>query len=271
MCRRTRWNAGVYGVADRVLAVRSTAEAVGLPPGAWVHVDPDRRAGGAGRARALADYAPGLPFLRALAREAPGGAIKLGPASDFDAHFGGDGFEIELVSLGGECKEATAWFGAAVTCRRRASCLPAGATWTDRDADPDARAPLLAPGAWVFDPDPSLVRAGLVDGFAAAHGLGRFEPGVDYLTGPDRVDSPFLAAFAVLDVLPYDPKRLGRALAAHGVGRLEVKTRGATPRPEAVRARLRPKGDEAATLLLARGAGAIRAVLARRAGDGGGA
>ena len=43
------------------------------------------------------------------------------------------GFEIELISLRGECKEATVWFGELASCRRRATRLPEGVTWTDRD------------------------------------------------------------------------------------------------------------------------------------------
>ncbi len=112
MGRRTLWNAGVYGVADRVMAVRGRAESFPIPSGARVHVDPDRRAGGRPRAKGLADYVPGLDVLLGGSRPTPrGGALKLGPASDFEAHFGGPGFEIEVVSLGGECKEATVWFG----------------------------------------------------------------------------------------------------------------------------------------------------------------
>ncbi len=68
-------------------------------------------------------------------KNAPGGAIKLSPASDFAEHFGGPGIEVELVSLNGECKEATVWFGAAATCRRRATKLPENVTWTDRDGE----------------------------------------------------------------------------------------------------------------------------------------
>lgn len=264
MGRRALWNARVYGVGARVASVRARAESFGVPAGAWVHIDPDRRAGGAPRARDLAGYAPGLEFLRSIARDTPAGAIKLGPASDFAAHFGGERFEVEVVSLGGECKEATAWFGALVTCRRRATRLPEGATWTDRDGPPTVSVGVGPVRAWVFDPDPALVRSGLLDGFASAHGLTRFAAGVDYLTGPAAVGSPFLTAFEVVAVLPLDLKRIKREVAARGFGPLEVKTRGVALRPEYVRARLQPKGAEPATLLLAGGPGPARAVLAWR-------
>ncbi len=50
-------------------------------------------------------------------------------------------YEIELVSLRGECKEATVWFGEPVSCLRRATRLPENVTWTDRDAPTTERVP----------------------------------------------------------------------------------------------------------------------------------
>jgi hypothetical protein len=272
MCRRCRWNAAVYGVDSRVVVVRSRAEAFAIPAGALVHVDPDRRAGGGRRARQVVDYVPGLAFLHALARSGPGpvpipgGAIKLGPASDFAASFGDPSFEIELISLDGECKEATAWFGALAACRRRATRLPEGVTWTDRHGPASAILPVEppAPSRWIYDPDPALLRSGLLEGFAAAHGLERCAPGVDYLGSGSRVESPFLAAFEVEEVFPLDLKSLRRVVHARGLGPLEIKTRGVNLRPEAVRARLQPPGPNPATLLLFGGGGPARAVVARR-------
>lgn len=268
MARRARWNAGVYGVGDRVAAIRADAGRFGLPGGARVHIDPDRRARGDGRrARSVDDYEPGLPFLLGLSRRCPGGAIKLGPASDFERAFGGEGFELEVVGLSGECKEATAWFGDLAGVRRRATTLPSGASWTDRDGPPGPEVPPAPPGEWVFDPDPALVRSGLLDGFARAHGLSRLAPGVDLLTGPARVASPFLAAFAVEAVLPPDLKRLRRLVAGRRLGPLEIKTRRLDRSPESIRQALRPGGPNPATLLLiggSRGSTAL-AILAHRA------
>jgi hypothetical protein len=268
MGRRTLWNAGVYGVADRVMAARARAELFPIPGGSRVHVDPDRRAGGRKRARSLSDYAPGLDCLLGLASSTRGGALKLGPSSDFEAHFGGPGFEIEVVSLGGECKEATAWFGdlAGLGIRRRATCLPSGATWTDWDGPASATHRTGPLEAWAFDPDPSLIRSGLLDGFASGHGLKRIAAGVDLLTGPQLVDSPFLAAFEVVEAFPLDLKVLRREVAMRALGPLEIKTRGLDTTPEAYRARLRPEGPNPATLLLIAGrSGPSRAILARRA------
>ena len=116
--------------------------------------------------------------------------------------------------------------------------------------------------AWAFDPNPSLVRSGLLDGFAAEHGLKRIATGVDLLTGPHLVDSSFLAArsrswkpsrsTSRSSVVRWPPRALGP---------LEIKTRGLETTPEAYRARLRPEGPNPATLLLIAGrSGSVPAI-----------
>lgn len=266
MGRRILWNADVHGAAGRVAAIRARAESFGLPSGALVHVDPDRRARPGRRAQAVVDYQPGLDFLRTLPARCPGGAIKLGPASDFAAHFDTGAFEVEVISLAGECKEATVWFGTLAGCRRRATRLPDFATWTERDGPASPRVPVVGPGPWIYDPDPALGRAGLLDAFAAAHGVARCFDGVDFLTSTERLASPWLAAFETLEVLPLDLKRLRRLVRERGLGTLEIKTRGLDLTPERLRSELRPEGPGAATLLLMRSAESSAAVLARRAG-----
>jgi hypothetical protein len=205
--------------------------------------------------------------LKGLIRSGASGAIKLGPASDFVRHFGADAVEIELVSLGGECKEATVWFGGAAGCRRRATCLPAGATWTDADGPADAAPAAAGVGPLVFDVDPTLARAGLVAGFAAAHGLARLAEGIDWLTGEAPVASPFLRAFRVIAAVPADDRRLRAEVASAGGGALDVRLRGVARTPESIRRALRPRGDRPLTLFLHGGGrgGPGRAILAEPA------
>jgi THUMP domain-like/RNA cap guanine-N2 methyltransferase len=264
MCRRTRWNAGIYDVDDRVLAVSAYAERAPISDRTLVHIDPDRRRGGRKRARLIEAFTPGLETLRELMRTARGGAIKLGPASDFETHFRDTSLEIELISLRGECKEATVWFGDRTSCSRRATVLPENQTWTDRDEPTGLNISVAGLSDWVFDPDPALSRSGLLAGFAAAHGIGRLAPSVDYLSGPRPIDTPFLAAFGVRDVLPFDLKRLHRYITNHGLGPLEIKIRGVDARPETIRAQLRSPGPNAVTLLIYPATEGTRVVIAQR-------
>jgi THUMP domain-like/RNA cap guanine-N2 methyltransferase len=264
MCRRIQFNSAIYGVSERILAVRSPAETFVVPAQAWLHLDPDRRLLHPRRAVLLEDYAPGPDFWKAAFGRVRAGALKLSPAADFASHFSGPEHEVELISLRGECKEATVWFGDLVSCRRRATRLPENVTWTDRDGaigDRVAVSPLLNV---LFDPDPALLRAGLLDGFARAHHLLRVEEEVDYLTGEHAVETPFLTPFFVREESPLDLKRLTRLIEKHDVGPLEIKVRGANVLPESLRKQLKPRGNKAATLLVFGGDAGVRAVLAER-------
>ncbi|MDG3004689.1 THUMP-like domain-containing protein [Paludisphaera mucosa] len=267
MGRRVAWNADVYDRGGRVLPCRATAEAFPIPGGAWAHIDPDRRTSGRGRAVDAEGYVPGPAFLHALMRRAPGGAIKLGPASDFARFAEDEACEVEIVSLGGEAKEAVVWFGAAVSCRRRATKLPEGVTWTDRMGDePWSEYPVVAPTSrWLYDPDPALSRAGLVDSFARDHGLGRIAADLPYLTSDAPLATPWLEAFEILGVHPLDLKKLRRLIDVDRLGPVSVKHRTTDLKPEALRPLLRHHGDSPTVLFLTGGAGPGRAIVTRKA------
>jgi hypothetical protein len=270
MCRRIRFNTIVHGISEKVLSIRARAEQFTIPGGAWVHLDPDRRAASSRRAARLVDYCPGPAFWHSLIATVPAGAIKLSPASDFAKHFASANVEIELISLRGECKEATVWFGELASCRRRATRLPENVTWTDRQNPTNRLAPLAPPSAFIFDPDPSLVRAGLLDGFACEHTLNRLAQGVDYLTAAHLVESPFLTAFEVREISSLDLKALKRLIAKHEIGTLEIKVRGVEVTPEALRLKLKPRGPNSATLLVFGGrTSAATAIWAQRVSTGG--
>ena len=263
MGRRLNWNARVYERSTRVLSVSSRAEQFGLPAQSHVHIDPDRRASdGDHRAREIADYVPSVDHLVKIMAKASGGAIKLGPGSDFDRHFSNNETEVEIISLAGECKEATIWFGDLATCRRRATVLPSGLGWTEQDGAGRAESHPLS--QWLYDPDPALTRSGLLDGFAVAHALGRPFPGIDLLTSDVRMQTPWLQEFEVGDVLPFDIKTLRRLVARRGLGPLEIKPRGIALKPEELRLTLRPGRDRAATIFVVRDLLQTRAIVARR-------
>ncbi len=89
MCRRLFYNAGVHGVAERILPVRARAESFALPPGAWLHLDPDRRARGSRRARLLDDYAPGPDFWKWAIAHVDAGRHQAGARQRFRQAFHG--------------------------------------------------------------------------------------------------------------------------------------------------------------------------------------
>lgn len=255
----TTWNAEAYGAADRIqVRQRDVTELTDFS--SLVHIDPDRRTGRQ-RAVRLEDYCPPLEYLQRLTTSAPGGAIKLSPASNFGGKF--PGCEIELISLGGECKEATAWFGdLAGDNEWRATVLPSGDSVT---GDPwAARSEVSSLGEFLYDPDPAVVRAGLVDVLAETAGFVRLDPSEEYLTSQELVKSPFVQAFEVVDELHFSERDLKAYFRTLDCGELEIKCRHVPVSAERLRQKLKPSGTGRISLIVARIEGRVRAVIARR-------
>lgn len=255
----TQWNAEAYEVADRIECV--TADVTTIENRSkLLHVDPDRRPKGR-RVMRVEDCQPGLEQLQQWTTEFSGGAIKLSPASNFGGKF--PDAEIELISLDGECREATVWFGdLRGEASFRATVLPAGESVT---AEPlSAWTNVGELGAWLYDPDPAVVRSGLVDVVAEQLGLRRLDDTEEYLTGDVLVDSPFVRAFEVVENLPNNRREIRQAFRRHPAQQVEIKCRHIPVQAEAIRRKLPLEGDSPAVLIFTRQNGKARAVLCRR-------
>lgn len=220
---------------------------------AVVVADPGRRGGGR-RHFSVDDYQPGLAALLDACRDREF-AVKCSPGIDFDQvrrlGFGG---EIEVTSYRGSVREACLWSGglSGPGVRRRASVLDRGEQLTDTEPDECGVRPA---GRWIVDPDGAVVRAGLVRHYGARHGLWQLDPDIAYLSG-DRLP-PGVRGFEVLEQVAFDERRLRRALAARDCGTLEILVRGVRVDPDALRGRLRPRGDSPLSVVITRiGAGA---------------
>jgi hypothetical protein len=261
MCVRTAWNAEVWGTSSRLqtqcLDVRGSNWA-----GQIVHVDPDRRTVSDRPTKRLEQYQPDLNWMQQLTRTASGGGIKIGPASNFLQKF--PGCEIELISLHGECREATVWFGSlAGESSFRATTLPAGETIT---ADPLSAWTNTTPlvGAFLLDPDPAIVRSGLLDVLAEQHQLLRLDSEEEYLTCERSPETAFVSTFQVEAVLPNSLKELKRYLRPHPSTHYEIKCRRISTEADVVRRQL-PRGDETPRVIIfAKVAGHCAIVIAHR-------
>ncbi len=259
-CLMTSWNVAAHGISDRVKPICSDIADVVSRDG-LLHIDPDRRPVEWRRVRRIEDCQPGLPVLLELIDEFRGGAIKLSPASNFGGKFAN--CEVELISLDGECREATIWFGdLAGDAPSRATVLPSGETLS---AEPlSAWTNVGELGAWIYDPDPAVVRSGLVDVLAERLGLRRIDDAEEYLTGDTLVNSPFVRPFEVLENLPNNDRDVRRAFGRHEFGQAEVKCRHVPIQAEAVRRKLPMKGQSVGTLIYTRQAGRTKVVVCRR-------
>jgi hypothetical protein len=133
---------------------------------------------------------------------------------------------------------------------------------SEGDAPPAGLADSM--GKYVYEPDPSVVAARLVDDIAARHSLSRTAANCEYLTGNAAVTEPLLAAFEVIDVLPFDLRRLKTAQRALNIRRFEVKKRGVDVSTDTLEKKLRATEGDVATLIITPSVQGVLAVIAKR-------
>lgn len=234
--------------------------------GIWA--DPARRTS-RGRTHRIEDYSPAVADLLDLRSRVPRMGLKLGPGVAHrdiptDAH-------AQWLSVAGDVIEANWWFD---------SLAPEGPGRSAVVISPDTRATTLvqpgnptapvtpaptgAIGAYLYEPDGAVIRAGLVYQVAEMVRGHLVDPTIAYLTSDSLRPTPVATAFRVLDAMPFSLKRLRSYLRARGVGRLEIKKRGSALDPAALRAQLALKGENASTIVLTRIAGAPQVLVVER-------
>ena len=119
-----RHNASVYGVADRLAAVRADVRDLPLSGVRAVFIDPARRAGG--RRFAAGRSEPPLGWCLDLAGRVAAVGIKAAPG--LPRELVPAGWEAEFVAVGRDLKEALLWSPALATAATRATVLPSGDT-----------------------------------------------------------------------------------------------------------------------------------------------
>ncbi|UOY01095.1 THUMP-like domain-containing protein [Blastococcus sp. PRF04-17] len=111
-------------------------------------------------------------------------------------------------------------------------------------------------GAWLHEPDPAVIRSGLVSVVAEDLAATLIDPMIAYLTSDAPATSPWVTSYRVDEVLPFNLKKLRALLRTRGVGRVVVKKRGSPIEPETLARRLRGPGGGTAVVVATRVAGA---------------
>lgn len=214
---------------------------------AAVFIDPARRDGGR-RIREPERWSPPLDRAVALARRARLGAVKVAPGLDHgliphDA-------SAEWVSLDADLRECVLWFGTDDDPAVR-SAVDAGTGERVTDT-PHTDGPVAPIGAWLHEPDPAVIRSGLVANLAERLSLHRIDHRIAYLSGSGPVTSALVRSYEVESVLPFNLKALRSHLRELGVGSVTIKKRGSPLDPEDVRRRLDLGGDLHRVVVLTR-------------------
>lgn len=244
-------NAQVTGLSNARFAVRDAHDP--LPGDAeLVFYDPARRDADGRRIYHVEQYIPPLSLVKNWRAQPIMVMVKLSPGVD-QAQLSEYGGLLEFISVQGDLKEAVLHLGESMGVK--ATLIDdTGTHHLQRDVLPDV--PIRGPLGWLIEPDPAIIRAGLVQDVAAQFGGAMLDETIAYFTTMTKPVSPWVRAWQVLDWMPFNLKKLKAYLRAHNIGTVTVKKRGSPMTPESLIAKLKLKSKDktakSATLVLTR-------------------
>ncbi|WP_322815508.1 THUMP-like domain-containing protein [Chloroflexus sp.] len=218
-----RFNAEVLGLGSRVSFVERDLIRELPPSAAALFCDPSRRRG----ERRLFDpdaFQPPLTQVLSWRQHTPALVVKLAPG--IQRSVVPEDAEVEFVSLDGDLKEAVLWCGPFATTDRRATVLGSDGSTSTMIATATTAPSLSPPLAVIYEPDPAVIRAGLVAELAHQLGAYQLAPDIAYLTAHTALPTPFARAWPIITWMPFQLKRLRALVRELDAGVVTVKKRG---------------------------------------------
>ena len=235
------------------------AEDVQVPEGCGIFLDPARRTT-RGRTWDVDDLTPPWSLVENHLRGERVVFAKLGPG--LPKQLIPEDAGAAWVSVGGDVVELM--LSNTSDPGPRAVVFPRGEPEPHVLTGGAAPLPVAPPGRFIHEPDNAVIRAGLVADSAPGGWL--LAPGVAYVSSDAPIGGPFVTSYRVLEVLDHDVTTLRGWVRQHRIGRLEIKRRAIDVDPAVLRKQLKPKGEGATTLLLARTVAGARAFVVERVG-----
>lgn len=234
-----------------------------------VFFDPMRRTERGKRIFRLGDYRPSLTILENWRGITENWGVKASPGIDLrEVAALPDEVEVEFISVRGELREAVLWYGGLRSGAEKRATRIDGDVVMSMVGDDKPVVSISEPKGYILEPDPSVLRAGLVQDLAVRLGADMIDPTIAFMTSSE-VSHPstgsgfeWVRVFEVEDWMPFGIKRLRGYLRERDVGRVTIKVRGmGVGKPvdvEDVRRQLRLKGrgygrsDEERVVILTR-------------------
>lgn len=180
----------------------------------WIYADPDRRSEEGKKLVRLEDCSPNiLQLLPRLGEIAPRLALKNSPIFDVDeARRLFPKSAIEVVSLGGECKEVLLFTGEGIFPSLTATALDLAQSYTlSKEVEPQ-KPPTFEPTSYryLIQPDVALQKARLVRNHLAGKGDCWSENGYGFAT--TKPEGILGRIYEIAAIEPFDPKQLKKSL-----------------------------------------------------------
>ena len=244
-------------------------------------VDPARRAA-TGRVLSPASWSPPLGKVLEWGQRAPYLAVKMAPGIDL-ANLPA-GYHAQWVSVAGDLVECALYSpGLAPEGAGRSALVIHGdqvtqyrCTSARNPAESHVQVPQAARlGNYLFDPDPAIIRAGILPDLCERLGAAPVSTGIAYLTGntrPTGQDALALRCYQILETLPLKTKTVSSYLRSLQATRLDVLKRGVALDIASWRKKVMPKKQRewiphTVTVALTRVGGAHRCLVLEEAGD----
>ena len=242
-------------------------------------IDPARRAA-SGRALSPDSWSPPLGKVLEWGKRAPHLAVKMAPG--IDLAYLPAGYHAQWVSVEGDLVECALYSpGLAPEGTGRSALLIYGdqvAYFRCSTAHNPGENHLQVPpattlGSFLFDPDPALIRAGILSDLCERLGAAPVSTGIAYLTGnelPTVQDSLAFSCYQIVENLPLKAKTITSYLHSQQTTRLDILKRGvaldiATWRKKVMPKRNRDWSPRTVTVALTRIDGAHRCLVLEKA------
>ena len=214
-----------------------------------IFIDPDRRPG---RNRRIApeEYSPPFSKIMELRNICPNIAVKLSPAIDYIRLNLPIDSTLEFVSENGTLKEILLCMGDLATenCERKAVLLPTNLTLQNSNA----KIKITEIQKYLFEPDPAIIRAGLVQEMGNKIGYNLIDSKLALLTGSHILQSEFGKVFEVEEIMKFDLKKVRKYVRENKIGELIIKTRGFPESVERFRKKIKLKGKKSVVMFILR-------------------
>lgn len=196
--------------------------------------------------------------------------VKVAPGIEYS--FLPDDYHTQWTSIDGQLVEAALWSPGISPegAGRSAVVIKKGTVNTLQSSTPFAAnsAPIEAAcgplNDYLFEPDPAVIRSGMIAYLADATSTTLINQKIAYLSGPNPIDSPFVTSFKVIDTTSLRPKAIKKRLRELGVGPVEVKKRGADIDPNLLQKHIQGEGGRPAVVIATRIGQTHRAIIATR-------
>jgi SAM-dependent methyltransferase len=234
-------NARVYHATAHIESRLEKVERTDLTGADGVFIDPARR-DNTGRKK-LGQSDPDLSWCLRLADRVPNTGIKFAPGLSHQLL--PDDWGLETIALGSDLKEAMLWSPALRHHPRQATVIEGDTVSTFAPVPGDqvaVREPVA--GDFLYDPNPAITRAGLVDDLARALDAAKIDDQIAFLITRERQESRFARGFPVLASMPWHERNLKQMVIDLDGGEVTLRRRGLAGNVDDIQRRLRGKGNQ---------------------------